>query len=328
MFNRALWLKHSKQSRLSLILLYLVYLIIIPFSYYNNIFDLKKVDPYLYVGEFSMLAFLGPVLVIILAILLIGIERNTGGIDFQFSLPFTPKQLYLAKWFFGVIHIIMATIGLAILTLLIHFTTTLHQYFSASSFLPIFTTLTLFTIAFFTIALTIGTITGHYFSQVLFSIFTIFSPYILFFSVYSNLRGILNKELFTFLTYEKTINKWSISYQAGNLNIYSQFKLSNIITPSFDYSNLLVILIYIFLFLTIGILCYSRVANENNGKLFVYKKFGKFVNYLFVYLSATLIAVLTVTIADGNNPIVYIIGLLIGTGVGYYFYKRLNKFFE
>ncbi|WP_218276390.1 hypothetical protein, partial [Pseudomonas sp. FW305-BF6] len=74
----------------------------------------------------------------------------------------------------------------------------------------------------------------------------------------------------------------------------------------------------------VGLLCYSRNANANNGKLFVYKKFGQFVNILFVYLSATCIAVLTSTIANGSNVIVYTIGLLIGLIVGYYFYKRLN----
>ncbi|WP_179194897.1 ABC transporter permease subunit [Bacillus sp. EAC] len=333
MFSRALWLKHSKQSRLALILLYLVYFIIVPFSYYNNSEDINNAllthseNPYLYISDFSMLAFISPILVIILSILLIGIERNTGGIDFQFSLPYTPKQLYLSKWFFGIVHILISTLGLLVLTLIIHYSTILHKYIDASGFAPIFITLTLFTIAFFTIGLTIGTITGHYFSQTLFTIFTIFSPILIYFSVYSNLKGIFNFEL-SYNTFEKRITEWSIPYQAGPLSISKDFAQKVVNYPSLDYGNLLVIVIYLIIFLAIGLFCYSRNANANNGKLFVYKKFGIFVNILFVYLSATLIALLTSTIANGTNPIIYIIGLVIGTIAGYYFYKRLNKFFE
>jgi len=333
MFSRALWLKHSKQSRLALILLYLVYFIIVPFSYYNNSEDINNAllthseNPYLYISDFSMLAFISPILVIILSILLIGIERNTGGIDFQFSLPYTPKQLYLSKWFFGIVHILISTLGLLVLTLIIHYSTILHKYIDATGFAPIFITLTLFTIAFFTIGLTIGTITGHYFSQTLFTIFTIFSPILIYFSVYSNVKGIFNFEL-SYNTFEKRIIKWSIPYQAGPLSISKDFAQKVVNYPSLDYSNLLVIVIYLIAFFAIGLFCYSRNANANNGKLFVYKKFGIFVNILFVYLSATLIALLTSTIANGTNPIIYIIGLVIGTIAGYYFYKRLTKFFE
>lgn len=333
MFSKALWLKHSKQARLALILLYLVYFIIVPFSYYNNAANLKNAllthsaQPYLYISDFSMLSFMSPVLVLILSILLIGIERNNGGIDFQFSLPYTPKQLYLSKWLFGTIHILIANLGLIILTFIIHYNTILHEHIDASSFVVIFTIIILFTIAFFTIGLTIGTITGHYFSQVLFSIFTIFSPMILFYSVYSNLKGIFNSDLFN-NTFEKRIVNWSIPYQAGPLSISKDFTKNIVEYPTFDYGNLFVIVLYIILFLVIGLFCYNRNANANNGKLFVYKNFGLFVNILFVYLSATLIALLTSTIANGSNTIIYIIGLLIGTTVGYFFYKRLNKFFD
>lgn len=335
MFSKALWLKHSKQSRLALILLYLVYLVIVPFSYYNNTFEMNRAlesnymgYPSIYIAEFSMLAFLSPILVLILSILLIGIERNTGGIDFQFSLPYTPKQLFLSKWVFGVVHIFIATILLGVLTFIIHYSTILHKYIDASAFLPIFITLILFSIAFLTIGLSIGSITGHYFSQTLFTIFTIFSPILIYFSVLSNLKGLFNKDFNGFLEIEKKIVDWSISFQSGRLSITKDFEQPNVTYPTFDVHNLIVIAVYIIVFLIIGLLCYSRNANANNGKLFVYKKFGQFVNFLFVYLSATCIAVLTSTIANGSNIVVYAIGLVIGSIVGYYFYKRLNKFFE
>lgn len=333
MFSKALWLIHSKQSRLALILLYLVYLIIVPFSYYNNTDDLSRSlltnpsNPELYISDFSMLSFISPIIVLILSILLIGIGRNTGSIDFQFSLPFSPKQLYLSKWLFGIAHIFMATVGLIILTLLIHYNTNLHKYIDASSFGVIFTVIFLFSITFFTIGLTIGTITGHYFSQTLFTIFTIFSPIFLYFSVYSNLKGIFNYEL-SYNTFEQRISNWSIPYQAGPLSISKNFDEKVFHYPTFDYGNLTVIILYLVLFLLIGLLCFSRNANVNNGKLFVYKKFGIFVNILFVYFSATLIALFTSTIANGNNTIIYLIGLIIGTVVGFFFYKRLNKFFD
>ena len=333
MFSKALWLKHSKQSRLALILLYLVYLIILPFSYYNNADELNNAllthstNPYLYISDFSMLAFISPILVLILSILLIGIERNTGGIDFQFSLPYSPKQLYLSKWIFGIVHILIATVGLLLLTLLIHYNTILHKYIDASSFATILPIILLFTIAFFTIGLTIGTVTGHYFSQTLFTIFTIFSPILVYFSVYTNLKGIFNYEL-SYNTFEKRISEWSIPYQAGPLSISKDFNQNVVSYPTIDYGNLTIIILYIIVFLMIGLFCYSRNANANNGKLFVYKKLGHFVNILFVYLSATLIALLTSTIANGSNTIIYIIGFGIGTIVGYYFYKRLNKFFD
>ncbi|PGL72024.1 ABC transporter permease subunit [Bacillus sp. AFS055030] len=332
MFSKALWLINSKQSRLALILLYLVYLIILPFGYYNNTDELNRAlltnpsNPYLYIADFSMLAIFSPIIVLILSILLIGIGRNTGGIDFQFSLPYSPRQLYLSKWMFGVAHIFMATIGLFILTLLIHYNTNLHKYINASSFVTIFTVIFLFTIAFFTIGLSIGTITGHYFSQTLFTIFTIFSPSIIYFSIYSNLNGIFNYELSG--KSEKAITSWSIPFQAEDLSISRDFNEHIIHYPTMDYGNLTIIILYIVAFLVIGLLCYNRSANVNNGKLFVYKKFGLFVNALFVYLAATLIALLTSTIANGHNTIIYLIGLIIGTLVGYFFYKRLNKFFD
>lgn len=334
MFSKALWLKHSKQSRLVLILLYLVHIIIIPFSYYNNVFDLKNAlsnheYPHFGIGEFSMLTFLSPVMMIVLSILLIGIERNTGGIDFQFSLPYTPKQLFLSKWIFGVVHIIIATAGLLILTLVINYSTILSDYIDVSAFIPIFITLILFPIAFFTVSLSIGSISGHYFSQSLFNLFTIFSPVIIYYSIFENYEGIFNKDYYNYFPYQYYFEDWTLPFQATDLSIWKDFTLgSTIHYPTLEWHNILVIIIYTLVFLTIGLFCYSRNANANNGKLFVFKRFGIFVNILFVYFSATLVAMLTSSITNGRNPIIYIIGLLIGTFAGYFFYKRLNKFFD
>ncbi|MBP0724293.1 ABC transporter permease subunit [Bacillus sp. RG28] len=333
MFNQALWLKNSKQSKLVLILMYLLHLVIIPFSYFNKSIVLKEqinsVEQYkgIYIGEFSMLGFFSAFLMIAFAILLIGIERNSGGIDFQFSLPFTPKQLFFSKWIYGISHLIAAYLCTFILVIIIHFTTDLHQYITWTIFFKIFIILFLYSVAFFTTSLAIGTVTGHYFSQVLLTGFTLISIITLYFSVFANIKGLLNYD-FHNIAIERFLPKITLPISLTSTNIYLDLGTNKVNIEPIDLTNIIGMICYIIIFFIVGLLCFNRKANENNGKLFLYKKFGYIMQFIFIYLIATGIALLTSAITETSRTVIYLIGLCIGLIVGHLFYKRLNKFFD
>jgi len=333
MYNRTLWIKNSKQSRSALILMYLLHLVIIPFSYFNKSIVLKEqlnsANPYkgIYIGEFSMLGSFSAILMIVFAILLIGIERNSGGIDFQFSLPFSPKELFFSKWIYGVFHIIVAYLCTFILASVIHFTTDLHLYIPWTIFFKIFTILILFSLAFFTTSLAIGTITGHYFSQVLLTGFTLISFSTLYYSVLANIKGLLNYDLY-YNEIEKFLIKITLPLSLISTSINVDLATKDFNIKPIDLTNIFGMISYIIIFFIIGLFCFNRKANENNGKLFLYKKFGYFMQFIFIYLIGTGIALITSAITETSKTISYFIGLCIGIIVGHLLYKGLNKFFD
>jgi NADH:ubiquinone oxidoreductase subunit 6 (subunit J) len=149
----------------------------------------------------------------------------------------------------------------------------------------------------------------------------------LYFSVLSNIKGLLNYDLHNFKI-EDILHKITLPFSLISTIINLDLTTKEVNLQPMDLTNILGMIGYIIIFFIIGLLCFNRKANENNGKLFLYKRFGYFMQFIFIYLIATAIALLTSAITETSRTIIYFIGLCIGLIVGYLFYKRLNKFFD
>src|SRR5690554_5896719 len=73
----------------------------LPYYYELNSFDVLNIFSQ---GVFPFFIGVG---IIFLAALLIGVERNTRRMDFTFSLPISRRSIYLSKWIYGVLLIII-----------------------------------------------------------------------------------------------------------------------------------------------------------------------------------------------------------------------------
>ncbi len=118
MFHKALWYQNYKQTRYIIWMILALFILHMPFQ---SVLSLERwneqeqqaqqVEDYVYeiqawnvleiFSQGTLPIFLS-ISIIALACLLIGLERNTRRNDFTFSLPFKRRDLFLAKWCYGV----------------------------------------------------------------------------------------------------------------------------------------------------------------------------------------------------------------------------------
>ncbi|WP_260632216.1 ABC transporter permease [Bacillus bingmayongensis] len=114
MFQKALWIRNYKQGKYVIWLLWLSTLYTLPYKYYMNAqhtaeYLRKTTDTYYTYHIQGADAILFPAFLLMgLAILLIGWERNNHTIDFLWSMPFKRSHLFLSKWLLGIVHIVGA----------------------------------------------------------------------------------------------------------------------------------------------------------------------------------------------------------------------------
>lgn len=299
MFHKALWMRTYKQGKYLLILFWLISLFNLPYQYYSDAQaqlrqSKMKFDDYIYYYSYS---FSGPDIVIIqgillvaLACILIGWERNNQSIDFLWSMPFKRSHLFLSKWLFGTVHIVSA-LSVSWFLMYIVYKTTIHaEYQSFTPFHLYFAYAIMTLIAAYTLSLFIGTITGNIISQSALSyILMIFPLYIFqlvfpFFALHVDLS---EKE------YHDVYRKSSIYIE--NISTLAPLTHFNI---SYDYDprreaikdedgtihagpayhhipsawTLLSPAIYILICLLLGAYLYARSPNEHNGKILLYQR--------------------------------------------------------
>lgn len=304
MFHKALWMRTFKQGKYVLLLFWLSSLYKLPYAYYSaaqsQLRESKmKWDPvYYYSYSFSTH---DPVIVqsailIVLACVLIGWERNTQSADYLFSMPFKRKDIFLTKWAFGIVNIIIVNFICWISMWGIKKASFHNAYQDFSPFHTYFVYATIGLIAIYTLSLFIGTITGNVFSQGALTAIILYLPYGL----------VLLISGFVFIhTGESTEDRYKIESKIGHslaqISIVApldEFYISYSYYPKekFDRDGkisqvpnknpmektwippvwkLISPFVYIALFLPIATMLYTKSPNEQNGKILLFPPLQK-----------------------------------------------------
>lgn len=313
LFHKALWYQNYKQTRIIIWMILALFIIFLPFQSTLSLENWKEreeeaqlVDDYVYeVQEWDVLnifsdgplSVLGAIALIILACMLVGLERNTRRNDFTFSLPFKRRDLFLAKWCYGVLFISLFHI---INFLIAYFIIYQSEYATALylvSWVQILWGPLLGFILLFTFALFIGTIAGEMISQVvltvIFGIFPIGFYFLIQDLVFVHFRfHLMYPEWIQYLTPFMYV----ISFTDGVTKLIISFTL-------------------IALFLWLGILLYKKNKIEHNGEFLIFKKLNIIfligITICFSLLGGTIISSLAPWNADALRIIAYWIGFTV-----------------
>lgn len=351
MFHKSLWMRTFKQGKYVLLLFWLSSLYILPYAYYSAAqSELRqskmKWDDYVYYYNYSLSApeivIAQGVILIALACVLIGWERNSQSNDFLFSMPFKRKDIFLTKWLFGVVNIIIVNFVCWISMWGIKKVSFHNAYQDFSPFHTYFVYATIVLIAIYTFSLFIGTITGNIFSQGTLTAVILFLPY--------GLVLLISGFLFTHIG-GSSEDRYQIEYKTGDyleqISIVSPLDRFSI---QFDYHpeyhidqhgnkitspnvnpvaytripstwKLLSPFIYIVLFLPIAITLYMKSPNEHNGKILLFPQLQKW----FIGCTALCFALLAGRTFGIGSLWVYYITFLGAGMVSYMILTRLLK---
>lgn len=345
MFHKALWTRNWKQGKYVIILFWITLLYNFPLDYHRTaqrITENMRENDWYYMYHFNIDALQVPnILLIILATILIGWERNQQSDDFLFSMPFKRKHIFLSKWLFGVIHIFIALLITWGLMYIVYNTTIHSQYQSFYPFHILFIYGFISLVAMYSLALFIGTITGNVVAQGGLSYIIMIFPFHMFqllfgaFTLHTELYPItVDRYYDKGITYVESvsitapINPLSIHYdydpeasdidQFGN-EIHSGPNFNEIPSPLLLLSPV----IYILISLSLGIYLYQKTPVENNGKLLLYPRlhiyFSICTSFCFGLLGAEIFQ-------NGSSSLLKYYLYFIGCGgLTYVILKRLLK---
>ncbi|MFX3623192.1 MAG: ABC transporter permease [Ectobacillus sp.] len=309
MFHKALWMRNYKQGKWAVWLFWLGSLFFLPFSYYESamsVLEQRRMAHdipdyhYYYHYYFNSEASFFQILVLIgLAALLIGWERNNQSIDLLFSMPFKRRDIFLSKWWFGFVHITGVHIVTYGLMYVVKKTTVhdAHQDFTDFSmfFLISFVTLT----ALYTFCLFVGTITGNFVSQAVLSFIFLYLPIGLYTLISSiimlhlgpgsdSVQQIYEKakpiqQSFETVSLPVPLQSISIQYDENPDNSPMkkgfQFSYSPNQSDATIFNRMIatvaVAIVYTLLSLLAGIKLYEKTPNEANGKILLYAKLSR-----------------------------------------------------
>ena len=348
MFHKALWIRNYKQGKYVIWLFWLSTLYFLPYQYYMDahytaeyLHNIKNTYYSYHLGGardgpiiFSLL------LLIVLATLLIGGERNNQTIDFLWSMPFKRSHLFLSKWLFGTVHIVSA-LSVSWFLMYVIYRTTLHAQYQSFTLFHLYFIYTIITlIAIYTLTLFIGTITGNIISQgVLSYIMIIFPLYIFqlvfpFFALHADLSQDKYHSLYNkYVSYPENISvvapltyfhidynydpRHSIEDEFGNIQVGPTYhhipSAWTLISP----------IMYILICLLLGAHFYTRSPNEHNGKILLYPKLHK---YFLICTSLCFGLLGGIVFTDGSDSLLLYYMYFIGSGLlTYTLLQRLLK---
>ncbi|HDX9589200.1 TPA: ABC-2 transporter permease [Bacillus pseudomycoides] len=304
MFHKSLWMRTFKQGKYVLLLFWLSSLYKLPYAYYSaaqsQLRESKmKWDPvYYYSYSFSTH---DPVIVqsailIVLACILIGWERNTQSADYLFSMPFKRKDIFLTKWAFGIVNIIIVNFICWISMWGVKKTSFHNSYQDFSPFHTYFVYATIVLISIYTFSLFIGTITGNIFSQGALTVIILYLPYGLALLISGFIfihTGESTKDRYKIesktehslaqISIVAPLDEFHISYsyypkekfdRNGKISqVPNKNPMENIWIP--PVWKLIIPFIYISLFLPIATMLYTKSPNEQNGKILLFSQLQK-----------------------------------------------------
>lgn len=353
MFQKALWMHTYKQSKYMVWLFWLVSFYILSYKYYlaaaeqlNYLHDNNKwkyIFRYNYHLSLTDAIMVQGAILIALACILIGWERQNQSSDFLWSMPFKRKDLFITKWLFGVCNIVAIVILNWGLFAIMKKTTFHNKYQVFSPFHTYFLYMLIILIAIYTLALCIGTIAGNIFSQGFFSVAILGFPFIfptLIVGVISmhTVGLISNHTVYTEKNvdrYGSVIEKVSILAPVHGFNIDFNYDPQLAYTdqqgvrhdePNFTYipsaTKLIGPIANILILLPLGIYLYTRSPNEQNGNFLLYPKLKK----LCMICCVIFIGMFGGMVAGGSRSILnYYIGFIGTSTIVYLLLSRLLK---
>ncbi|ARX67872.1 MULTISPECIES: ABC-2 transporter permease [Bacillus cereus group] len=354
MFHKALWIRQWKQGKYIILLFWLTSLYQLPYKYYQEAqMQLKlskmKFGDYAYYYSYYFQTSDGAVFfqgatLIALACLLIGWERNNQSTDFLFSMPFKRKDIFLTKWWLGVLNIITVQIVCWISMYGIKNMSFHNEYQTFAPFYSYFLYATVVLIAIYTFALFIGTLTGHIFSQSILTIILLFLPYgfglLISGFIYSHTQwsvdamGEIEHHTHEYLQHIGIISPleyFSITYDYHPIETFDDYgnKL-----PSVSQDNpterisvpspwtLLTPFAYIITFLSIATFLYTRTPNEQSGKILLFPNLQKW----FIICTVLCFGLLGGRILGGRDALLsYYVGFFLFATISYFIFTRLLK---
>lgn len=354
MFHKALWLRQWKQGKYMILLFWLTSLYMLPYQYYTAAkteLSLSKIVEdgytYHYSHYFNPFDHALPqgIIIIALACLFIGWERNNQSIDFLFAMPFTRKNIFLTKWLFGVINIVAANIICWISMYAIKNITIHNEYQIFKPFHIYFIYITVIFIAVYTFALFIGAIAGNAFSQGGLTVFLLCLPFVLLALTYGFLSAhIAGSDESLSKKYNKVANSViqtsivsPLAFFTIDYDYYPDVKVDekgNVISespkknPMEDTSipspwTLLAPITYIVIFLPLGALLYTRTPSEQNGNLLLFPRLQTLLLPFAVLCSALAGGLIT---SEMDSLFSYYIGFFMAGITSYFILQQLLKF--
>ncbi|MGM9986817.1 MAG: ABC transporter permease [Bacillaceae bacterium] len=321
MYNKALWKHHLKNTKVPLILLY-----IINFFYVGQVYlrhqELSTRPSFDQDFSFGSTEVIGVIVFFTfgLGCLLVGTERTNGQYEALLSMPFSRRQLFLSKWTFGLIHLVSLTIINQFLFTIIlksfeHSKMIPLSFLLKSGIYNILLIITLFTVVFAT-----GALTGNFIGQVALSFFFIFLPFIGYFCINSitsvhNLVNTWSDRVIDFFLFNG-------GYSFYNFYTDSQLYKQDLGSPTLtNWSSLIGYLIVFFL---IGYIFTQSSRHEYNQMFVVFPKIRPILVWCFTIVVAIFSAELMSNIMWSENRIVpYYIALIVFGGLAYYFGNRM-----
>ncbi|ENQ3104437.1 hypothetical protein SAMN04488168_10162 [Bacillus sp. 491mf] len=352
MFHKALWQRSWKQGKFIVLLFWLSSLYMLPYKYLSlaqSQFHLSKIKnpdyTHYYQYGFNLEGtILGQiVLLLLLACIFIGWEKHTQSIDFIWAMPFKRKDMFLAKWLFGVINISSVQTICWISMYIIYNNSFHHAYQVFTPFHFYFLYATIVLIAIYTFSLFIGTITGNIISHGLLATICLFLP----FGLPLLISGLVTIHAGDSVKARTCFEcKYDDAFlHASPLNPITKFKVEFDYHPEYEhdrYGNivssnlnkkpnhsqipsswkLLSPILVILLSLPLGAYLYTRSPNEQNGKMVLFQKLQK----SFAVCTIMCFALLGGKVFGGNDSIWgYYFGFLVTSIISYIIVARLLK---
>lgn len=319
MMAKGLWLKEYNQSKLYLWVMLTLFIIMLPVRAMIHLDQWAEMtkqgiqfDDYLLVTLFgaSFPSLLIIFLLIVMAAVMIGAERNSRRNDFTFALPYRRSDIFLVKWLIGVLPI---TIFFAVNFGIAYLMVTTSEYivhfpdfkFGLYFIYPLIGYVTTYTFALF-----IGTFCGEMTSQIILTYIFIFFPlgftFLLGSFLWINFGASLpNVSFVADLT-------WPIYIFVDNFWFFD----THILTP----------IIATIIFVVLGQWLYTKNHLEHNGEFLIFKQLQPLflvgIVTCFALLGGIIVSEVTYTI---NKVMFYWLGFVTFGGMSFVFTRRLLR---
>ncbi|SDZ16655.1 ABC-2 type transport system permease protein [Evansella caseinilytica] len=326
MFHKALWYQNYKQTRMVVWILLVLYIVHLPFQTLLTIESWRKqleelslypdwsleILPFEILGIFSrgILPFILMFTIILFACMLIGSERNTRRMDFTFSLPFSRKDLFLAKLLYGGAMIIVFHTSNFLIAYWILKQSEFSYVLDLVKIIQIYYGPLLGLLLIFSFAMFIGTISGEMISQIAMTvIFGVFPPgfgllLVYFFEINFHYYFIEN-------FYPTWIENFTILFY------------------TFNHPESVVQLLYPVIgtavFTALGIVLYERNNIEHNGEFLIFKVLHPIFLIGMTFCFSLLGGMIFTSLTPWNVQSLEIVTYWVGAGVFFLFSYLITK---
>ncbi|PYZ94063.1 hypothetical protein CR194_00540 [Salipaludibacillus keqinensis] len=310
MFRKALWYQNYKQTRMIIWMILALFVLHMPFqsilsleTWQEREEQAQQIEDYVYevqawdvlqIFSQGLLPLILSISIITLACLLIGLERNTRRNDFTFSLPFTRKHLFLAKWCYGVVAISLFHLINFFIAYFIIYQSEYRSSLYLVSWIELLWGPLLGFIMFFTFALLIGTFSGEMISQVVLTISL----------------GIL--PLGVFLLIQEMINVHFRVHLSSHIWIEYLTPFMYVFSITTSVQAILMPIILTGLFLWLAVYLYERNKIEHNGDFLIFKVLNPIFLVIITFCFSLLGGMIVSSLAPWNADALRILSYWIG----------------